>query len=78
MPTKTTWSYKNYLKPTPDNIQYLVTALKTILLAVSGTVLANGNPVMAFWIMVGGAVLDELSKFFARVAHDINLPDPPA
>lgn len=64
------FSYKNYFKPSPENIQRLVLALKTIIIAAAGTTWANGNPHYAAGILIAGAVLDEIAKFFAQVAED--------
>lgn len=66
----TTFKWGNYLKPSPANLQYLSTAIKGILAVLAGTALASDHPYMATYILIGGAVLDELSKFFAKVNDD--------
>ena len=71
MPTKTTFSYKNYLKPSPDNLQYLASSLKAITLVIAGSAWANGNPHVGMIVMIIGASLDEISKFFAKISHDL-------
>lgn len=71
MPEKTTFKWSNYFKPTPDNLQYLATGLKSITLLVGGSAYVMGNEKIGFFILLSGAVLDELSKFFARVSHDM-------
>lgn len=71
MPTsKTTFSWGNYFKPTPDNLQYFATVLKSLTLVGAGSAYVMGNEKIGFFVLISGAVLDELSKFFAKVSHD--------
>ena len=71
MPEKTTFSWKNYFKPTPDNLTYLASSLKGITIVIAGSAWASGNPHIGMIVMVTGAVLDELAKFFAKVSQDM-------
>lgn len=63
----TSFKWSNYLKPTPSNLQFLSVGLKSILVTIAGSVFFSGNEKMGFYILLAGAILDELSKFFAKV-----------
>jgi hypothetical protein len=64
------FSWSNYLKPTPTNIQYFVEGIKGILGTVAVTTFVMEDQTLSFWLLVSAGVLDYLSKFFARVAND--------
>lgn len=79
--SKITFSWKNYFKPTPANLEYFAVKLRLIVSAVAGsTVLLDANRWVPFWIIVVGAVLDVLKDFFARAGQDydekvlVNIP----
>lgn len=65
-----TFHYKNYFRPTPKNIQQLLLSLKAVVGAVAITTFATQSATVGFWILLGGALLDELAKFFGRVAEE--------
>lgn len=50
--------------PIPWKIQKVLDSLKYIMGIVSGAEFIIGNPSVAFYILLGGAFLDELSKYF--------------
>ncbi|RYD57301.1 MAG: hypothetical protein EOP56_08300 [Sphingobacteriales bacterium] len=54
----------NYYKRTPKKLLKLMLAIKGILLAASGSAYMTNHPGLAFWMLVGGAALDELTKLF--------------
>lgn len=59
-------SIRNYFEPTPKNVQKWLLSLKLILATIGGSAYAAENQKMAFWILVGGAILNELANFFAN------------
>lgn len=59
-------SFKNYFKPTPKNIQKGLLALKSIMATIGGAAYFSENQKAAFWILVGGAVLNELANLFSN------------
>lgn len=54
----------NYFKRTPRKLVKLTLALKGILLAASGSAYMIDHPHWAFWMLITGALLDELTKLF--------------
>lgn len=50
--------------PIPWKVQKIVDSLKYILGIVSGSVFIAGEPAISFWILLAGAFMDELSKYF--------------
>lgn len=50
--------------PIPWKVQKIVDSLKYLLGIVSGAEFIIGNPSIAFWILLSGAFMDELSKYF--------------
>ena len=69
---KTTFSWSNYTKPTPRNLEYIATSLRRIIAVIAGTTLVvDANHWVTFSILLGGAVLDELKNFFAHAAEGI-------
>lgn len=50
--------------PVPWRIQKVVNSLKYILGVVSVSEFIAGEPAISFWILFGGAVMDEASKYF--------------
>ena len=59
-------SIRNYFEPTPKNVKKWLLAIKSILATISGAAYVNGNEKIAFWILVGGAVIDELTNLFSN------------
>jgi len=59
-------SIKNYFEPTPKNVKKWLLAIKSILATISVSAYVNGNEKIAFWILVGGAVIDELTNLFSN------------
>ena len=59
-------SIRNYFEPTPKNVQKWLLALKTILGTVGGAAYFSENQKVAFWILVGGAVLNEFANLFSE------------
>lgn len=66
----TTFNWKNFTKPTPTNILYLIEGLKGMIGTISITSYIQGNERFAFWLMVSGAILDFLAKFISKVTKD--------
>jgi|688.fasta_scaffold252286_1 hypothetical protein len=58
-------SIRNYFEPTPKNVQKWLLALKTILATIGGATYFQ-DPKLAFWILVGGAVLNEFANLFSN------------
>jgi hypothetical protein len=59
-------SIKNYFEPTPKNVKKWLLAIKSILGTISVSAYVNGSEKVAFWILVGGAVIDELTNLFSN------------
>jgi len=59
-------SLNNYFEPTPKNVKKWLLAIKSILATVSGAAYVNGNEKIAFWILVGGACIDELTNLLSN------------
>lgn len=68
--TKTTFSWKNYTKPTPENLLGLSAALRRGVAIVAGTsILMDANKFVPLLILGIGWFLDELKNFFAVVVE---------
>jgi len=50
--------------PMPWKVEKVVTSIKAILLLASGHQYIADNVSLSFWLLVSGAVIDELSKYF--------------
>lgn len=59
-------SIKNYFEPTPKNVKRWLLAIKSILASISVSAYVNGNEKVAFWILVGGACIDELTNLISN------------
>lgn len=59
-------SIKNYFEPTPKNVKRWLLAIKSILATISVSAYVNGNEKVAFWILVGGACIDELTNLISN------------
>ena len=66
-----TVQWSNYFRPTPANLQYLSASIKTITGTAGLSLYVSDNKEIAFWLLVAGGLLDEASKFFGRIAHDV-------
>lgn len=70
MPQNKQFSYKNYFRPTPKNIQQLLLSLKAVVATAALTTYAMASEKVGFFILLGGALLGELANFFGRVAEE--------
>jgi hypothetical protein len=59
-------SLKNYFEPTPKNVKKWLLAIKSVLATISVSAYVNGNEKIAFWILVGGACIDELTNLLSN------------
>jgi len=59
-------SLKNYFEPTPKNVKKWLLAIKSVLATISVSAYVNGNEKIAFWILVGGACIDELTNLLSK------------
>lgn len=65
------FSYRNYFKPTPENLQYISMSLRSIIGAIAGTTLVmEASKWVTGGILVSGFILDELIKFFGHVSEE--------
>lgn len=68
---KTTFSYKNYFRFTPENLQYWTEGMHGLVVTVATTSYVQGaSSQMLFIIFLAGYILDKLSRFFAKVSND--------
>jgi hypothetical protein len=66
-----TFSWKNYAKPTPANLEAIATSLRRIVAVIAGTtIVMEAKPWIPFSILLFGTCLDELKNFFAKVNND--------
>lgn len=80
---KVTFSWQNYTKPTPKNLEAMAASIRRIIVVIAGTTLiVEANHWVTFGIIFIGAVLDELKSFFAMAGHDyderVTINVPPA
>lgn len=65
------FSYRNYFKPTPENLQYISISIRSIIGSIAGTTLImEANKWVTFGILLSGFILDELIKFFGHVSEE--------
>ena len=57
---------KNYFEPTPKNIQKWMLAVKGIIGTVAGASYVGNHEPLAFSLLIGGAVLDQLANLFSE------------
>lgn len=70
MSEKVTFSWRNYTKATPRNLEYIASSARRIIAVVAGTtIIMDSNHWVPFGILLAGTVLDELKNFFAHVAE---------
>lgn len=70
MPQPNKFSYKNYFRATPANLQRVTIAAKTIVMSVAGATFFTGNEKYAAMILFAGAVLTEIANFFGHADED--------
>ena len=67
-----TFSWKNYFRPSPHNLQIWVQSIHgALVLVVGSSYLAGVSPEHLLWVMLAGYFLDQLSQFFGRVDADM-------
>lgn len=65
------FSWSNYLKPTPINLQYFAASIRGLFVLITGTsIVTEAGWKVSLACLVTGYLLDELTKFFARAADD--------
>lgn len=70
MSEKVTFSWRNYTKATPKNLEYIASSARRIIAVVAGTtIIMESSRWVPFGILLAGSVLDELKNFFAHVAE---------
>ena len=70
MPEKVTFSWRNYTKATPRNLEYIAASARRIIAVIAGTtIIMESSRWVPFGILLAGAVMDELKNFFAHVAE---------
>lgn len=67
---KVTFSGNNYLKDNPRNIERIAGGLRRIVAVVAGLSIVQGSENLALWVIIGGAVLDEVKNFFGTIATE--------
>jgi hypothetical protein len=79
---KVSFSWRNYTKPTPKNLEAFAASLRRIVVVTAGASIIANNDTIAFIILVVGAALDEAKNFFAMVGHEydekVTINVPPA
>jgi len=69
---KTSFSWSNYLKATPANIQYLAMSLKAILATITGTtIIEKADTWVSVTLLVATVVVDEIAKFAGKVSEQV-------
>lgn len=71
------FSYRNYFRPTPKNIEQLLLAFKAVIGTAAITTYAMSSEKLGFWLLIGGAALDAIAKFFGRVAEEVKVEKAP-
>jgi hypothetical protein len=67
----TTFSWKNYTRPTPKNLLGLAAAMRRLVAVLAGTSLVlEANMWVTLGIIMLGAFLDEVKNFFAMVEEE--------
>lgn len=69
---KTSFSWSNYLKATPANIQYLAMSVKAILATITGTTIIEEAPTwVSVTLLVATVVVEEVGKFAGKVNEEV-------
>lgn len=67
---KVSFSWRNYTRPTPRNLEYIATSARRIIAVIAGTtIIMESSRWVPFCILLAGAILDEMKNFFAHVAE---------
>lgn len=67
---KVTFSWRNYFRPTPKNLENFASSARRIVAVIAGTtIIMESSRWVPFGILLAGAVLDELKNFFAHAAE---------
>lgn len=67
---KVTFSWKNYFRPTPKNLENFASSARRIVAVIAGTtIIMESSRWVPFGILLAGAILDELKNFFAHAAE---------
>jgi hypothetical protein len=68
-----TFSWRNYTKPTPANLEAVATSLRRIVALIAGTtIVMEAVWWVPFTVLVIGGILDELKNFFAKASAEYN------
>jgi hypothetical protein len=67
----TTFSWKNYTKPTPKNLLGVAAAFRRMVTLVTGaSIIMEAEPWVPITVLITGGILDELKNFFATIVED--------
>lgn len=67
---KLTFHGRNYSKDTPKYIERIAAGMRRIVAVVAGLSVIQHNDTLALWVIIGGAVLDEIKNFFGQIATE--------
>lgn len=68
----TSFSWKNYAKPTPKNLLGIAASARRLVAVVAGTsIVLEANMWVSLGVIMLGALLDEFKNFFAMVDQEI-------
>lgn len=72
-PNNPQFSWSNYFRPTPTNLQRFATAMRAVIGGIAGTtLLMEADKYVTFGILLAGYLLDEMIKFFGQVNDEEN------
>lgn len=72
MKNNLTFSWSNYLKPTPSNVQYFALSIKGILAGVAGTAIwQEASKEWSLGMVIAILLVDEIAKFAGKVSAEI-------
>lgn len=70
-PPNTSFSWKNYTRPTPKNLLGLAAAMRRLVAVIAGTsIVMEANMWVPLSVLMAGAFLDEAKNFFATIVED--------
>jgi hypothetical protein len=75
--TKVSFSYKNYFRPTPKNLQYFSEIIEGLCLTLATVSYVQNNPGAAIALGIIGYFSNKAVKFFGRVIEDSNNEQKP-
>ena len=58
--------WDSYLSPTPTNVKKWLLAVKGIIGTIAGSAFISGKETLAFWLMLAGAVINELGNLISE------------